>query len=128
MFIIWGNRTRTTEIGMGQFTCPLCRTMQIYTRKRITQYFTLYFIPLFPTGTVGDVVQCKKCLRNWKPEVLRVKPLQPSPDCERGAEPRRTPPVMRPKAPLRLRVDYNPVVAGKGEEHAGAGLDPGTFG
>jgi hypothetical protein len=74
MLIIVGFRTRKTEIGMGRFLCPNCRGMQTYRRKRMARYFTLYFVPLFPMGTLGEVVQCQGCLWEWKPEVLRPDP------------------------------------------------------
>ena len=72
--IIVGFRTRKTEIGMGRFLCPNCRGMQTYRRQRMARYFTLYFVPLFPMGTLGEIVQCQGCLREWKPEVLRPDP------------------------------------------------------
>jgi hypothetical protein len=102
MFIIWGNRTRATEIGMGRFVCPFCRALRTYRRKRVTRYFHLYFIPLFQTGTVAEIVQCQKCFQSWRPEVLRLKPLQPGPDGERNAGPRLASAASRPKAPSRL--------------------------
>jgi hypothetical protein len=40
----------------------------------MARYFTLYFVPLFPMGTLGEIVQCQACLREWKPEVLRPDP------------------------------------------------------
>jgi hypothetical protein len=74
VLIIAGFRTRNKEIGMGRFLCPNCRGMQTYRRKRLARYFTLYFVPLFPMGTLGEIVQCQGCLREWKPEVLRPNP------------------------------------------------------
>jgi hypothetical protein len=77
MFIIFGFRTRPKEIGMGRFGCPTCRKMQTYRRVRIVQYFHVFFVPLFPLESFGVFVQCLKCRRCWKPQVLEPRPLSP---------------------------------------------------
>jgi hypothetical protein len=59
MFIIWGTRSRRKEVGTGRFYCPTCRRMQTYKRQRVTRCFSLYFIPLFPVGEGGEIVECQ---------------------------------------------------------------------
>ena len=58
----------------GQFYCPRCATLRPYDLLRVSKYFTLYFIPLFPTSTLGEYVECKVCFTTFKPEVLTYTP------------------------------------------------------
>jgi hypothetical protein len=59
--IIWGSKVRESRIGAGTFFCPYCAADRPYTHKRMSRYFTLYFIPLFPTSTLAQYVECGKC-------------------------------------------------------------------
>lgn len=72
--IIWGSKGRTKEVSRGQFYCPRCATLRPYVRRRVSKYFTLYFIPLFPTSTLGEYVECGACFTTFKPEVLEYAP------------------------------------------------------
>ena len=72
--IIWGSRGRTSVVQEGQFNCPRCRTNQPYRLKRVQRWFTLYFIPLFPMGVLGEYAECGGCLTTWKTEVLQGGP------------------------------------------------------
>ena len=44
---------------------------------RVSKYFTLYFIPLFPIDNLGEYVQCQTCKQMYKPEVLSYEPPSP---------------------------------------------------
>lgn len=68
--IIWGWKSREKRIGTGSFYCLSCGAENDYTHYRVSQYFTLYFIPLFPMSTLGEYVQCSRCTRQFAPEVL----------------------------------------------------------
>jgi rubredoxin len=70
--IIYGYRNREFEMGTGNFYCPKCETQRPYKFKKVTRYFTLFFIPLFPLGTVSQYVECSVCGRTYKPEVLSL--------------------------------------------------------
>ena len=72
--IIWGSKGRTKRVQTGQFYCPRCATLCPYDLLRVSKYFTLYFIPLFPTSTLGEFVECKVCFTTFKPEVLTYTP------------------------------------------------------
>jgi hypothetical protein len=74
--IIWGSTGKEKEIAAGRFFCPRCMAQCGYRHIRVSNYFTLYFIPLFPTETLGDYVQCRQCLGQFKPEVLRIPPAE----------------------------------------------------
>lgn len=68
--IILGATPRYKTIGKGQFYCPHCGATTLYERKKATRYFTLYFIPIFPMGEMGEVVQCQTCHTIFEPGVL----------------------------------------------------------
>ncbi len=71
MFIIWGSRSMTKKLASGSFFCPGCRGNTGYTHLRYKRWFTLYFIPVFPTSVLGEVVHCQSCGGDYKPEVLQ---------------------------------------------------------
>jgi len=73
--IIWGTKGREKEIGTGTFYCPRCDTQKPYTRKKVSKYFTLFFIPLFEIKELGEYLQCSECNTTYKPEVLNFSPL-----------------------------------------------------
>lgn len=72
--IIWGSKGCEKVVDQGQFHCPRCDEPRSYTHKRVSNYFTLYFIPLFPTSTLGEYVECYSCGETYKPEVLSYRP------------------------------------------------------
>jgi hypothetical protein len=72
--IIWGSKGKADCIQRGQFFCPRCASLQSYEWIRVRKYFTLYFIPLFSTDTLGEYVECKGCLTPFRPEVLEYSP------------------------------------------------------
>ena len=72
--IIWGSRGRTSVVQEGQFHCPRCRGNQPYQLKRVQRWFTLYFIPIFPMGVLGEYAECGQCQTTWKTEVLTAPP------------------------------------------------------
>ncbi len=79
MLIIFGTRARQSEVGSGEFTCPRCGAKRQYVRKKVNRVFTLYFIPLFPMGTLGEFVECQTCHTTFKPEVIHMKIQQAPP-------------------------------------------------
>lgn len=70
--IIWGSRAKDKTIGQGGFFCPACKNQTSYSHQRVSRYFTLYFIPLFPTQTLGEYIRCGTCRSELRPEVLRL--------------------------------------------------------
>ncbi len=59
--IIWGSKAKEAQVGTGVFFCPNCLAQSSHSRMRVSRYFTLYFIPLFPTATLGEYVKCGTC-------------------------------------------------------------------
>jgi transcription elongation factor Elf1 len=78
--IIFGTRVRHKVIGEGKFFCPKCQTQRLYQHKRASRYFTLYFLPIFPVGKLGEFVECQTCGVAYEMSVLNLKgPVQPRP-------------------------------------------------
>lgn len=77
--IIFGTRTRVSTVERGQFICPRCGPGQKYERKHAKRWFTLYFIPVFPVGDLGQFIECGLCHGTFKVEVLSLR-LPPVPD------------------------------------------------
>jgi hypothetical protein len=70
--IIWGSKVKIKTVDSGVFYCPHCRLDTAFEHLRASRYFTLYFIPLFPTSTVGEGIRCKSCSGEYSPEILKV--------------------------------------------------------
>jgi len=75
--IIWGSTSRDKVLGQGMFGCPNCRQTTPFTHKKVQRYFTLYFIPLFPIGTIAEFVECGQCGGNFQASVLQQIPQLP---------------------------------------------------
>jgi ribosomal protein L40E len=74
--IIWGSKAKQKEIATGAFYCPQCREQSPYSHIRVSRYFTLYFIPLFPTDTLGEAICCRNCGGEFKTSVLSLSAEQ----------------------------------------------------
>ncbi len=68
--IIFGTRGVNSTVSQGQFLCPQCETEQHYKHKKVTRFFTLYFIPIIPLGRMGEFVECQSCRGTYVPRVL----------------------------------------------------------
>ncbi len=66
MIIIFGTKGREEEIDSGQFECPACGERTLFKRKRVARYFTLFFIPVFRTRTLGEYIECQACGRTFE--------------------------------------------------------------
>ena len=74
--IIFGTRGVKTTKATGNFNCPQCEQKRDYRHRKVTQFFTLYFIPLIPLGSKGEYVECDHCKGTFIPRVLDNKPSQ----------------------------------------------------
>ncbi|MCA9619183.1 MAG: zinc-ribbon domain-containing protein, partial [Myxococcales bacterium] len=72
--IIYGTRAVEGTKGEGTFWCPDCRGQAPYVHKRLRRFFTLYFIPLIPLGTIEEWVECRQCASTYEPSVLDAGP------------------------------------------------------
>lgn len=78
MLIFFGTKGMTSVQRKGTFHCPSCGPGAGYEQKSVTRFFTLFFVPLFPMGKVGDFVVCERCGGNFKPEVFSWGGIVPS--------------------------------------------------
>lgn len=59
--IIWGSKVRVVKGNSGYFDCPRCGSRQPFEQMRAARYFTLYFVPLFETASLGEFARCLTC-------------------------------------------------------------------
>lgn len=69
-FLIWGTKVRFKAIANGTFFCPRCGGDRPYERRLAKRWFHLYYIPLFPTSTLGEQVRCGVCQTSYNESVL----------------------------------------------------------
>jgi len=72
--LIWGTTQLKSVVETGVFDCPQCQCETQYKRKKATEYFTLYFIPLIPLGFRGFVTECQQCKLTYTDDVLNFDP------------------------------------------------------
>jgi uncharacterized RDD family membrane protein YckC len=78
MLIIFGRKTVETPVARGEFVCPNCRDKRTYILKKHERFFSLFFIPIFPTGSLGEAVECTSCGLKYVPNsVLSPDEYQP---------------------------------------------------
>jgi len=79
MILIWGSRALTKKLGDGQFYCPTCDDEDCdYTHMRSREWFTLYFLPVFPIGGPMEYIECRHCKQTYKESVLDLEPPTPA--------------------------------------------------
>jgi uncharacterized tellurite resistance protein B-like protein len=97
-FIIFGTRGVRSTVEQGQFYCPQCDGQKPYKLKKVTQFFTLYFIPLIPLGSKGKYVECQNCKNTYIERILEMKPTI---DVSERPQP-------KPQVESRPRIESNP--------------------
>jgi hypothetical protein len=71
MLLIFGFRSRAKRMAEGTFFCPKCGADRSYLLEQIRQWFTFFFVPIFPTGRpLGEHVRCTTCNTRFRPEIL----------------------------------------------------------
>ncbi|AWL27854.1 zinc-ribbon domain-containing protein [Acinetobacter defluvii] len=62
MLFIFGISPKTVKTDQGQFVCPICKTRSAYEIKTQRNYFSLFFIKLFPVSKPREsAVVCLNC-------------------------------------------------------------------
>ncbi len=62
--IIWGNKWVFKPVAggwTGEIHCPECGTGRQFSEKQPVKYFTLYWLPLFPTSRGESFIECNSC-------------------------------------------------------------------
>jgi len=66
MFFLFGWGPRAKDLGADEYrTCTHCNNHQQWRRTEVTNWITLFFIPVIPTGRKVSV-QCPICGFGWE--------------------------------------------------------------
>jgi hypothetical protein len=68
VFVIFGTRTVKTPIRNGlklRRVCGRCRLLSQMQEYRSREYFTLFFIPIFPVSKGEGLLVCERCRANF---------------------------------------------------------------
>jgi uncharacterized tellurite resistance protein B-like protein len=71
-----GFQTTRPIVDVGSFDCPNCNQHRSYERRLLKNWLSLYFIPVIPMGTSGEVLRCTSCKMEFPVEA----PGQTSPN------------------------------------------------
>jgi len=63
--IIWGSRNKIHEEGIINYVCLVCTEPQV-TVCSYRSWFTLFFIPVFPTESKKYFLSCANCENSYK--------------------------------------------------------------
>lgn len=67
--IFFGTTGIKSTLEKGHFDCPQCQCETRYKHKKVTKFFTLYFIPIIQLGKIGEYVECQNCKTTFVPRV-----------------------------------------------------------
>ena len=81
-----GLSTTKPVIDTGSFECPKCHQQRSYQRKAIKNWISIYFIPIIPIGSSGEVLQCTKCKIEFPAKSAPQSQASDSPTSEDFAE------------------------------------------
>ena len=69
--IVFGTKGRSFKIDSGQFYCPNCKTKKNFDKKNTQNWFTLYWIPIFPTGSKeNEHIECETCSNIYHLDII----------------------------------------------------------
>lgn len=102
--IIFGTRGVRSTVQQGTFICPQCQDQQNYKHKKVTQFFTLYFVPLIPLGNKGEYVECMGCRNTY---ITRILDLQKTIDISNRKDSSGV--IEEPKAQITSQASTAPV-------------------
>ena len=75
LLILFGTKDRRKVVTDGQFICPKCGVEKEYEVISVREWFTLFFIPIFPTANNEEreeFVECKACKSAYDIDVLEI--------------------------------------------------------
>jgi transposase-like protein len=68
--IVFGSKAKTKVVNRGRFICPRCQKSRVYEHKKVTEHFTLYFIPLVKIDDLGEYIECTECATRYTTSIL----------------------------------------------------------
>ncbi|RKX79496.1 MAG: hypothetical protein DRP87_02985 [Spirochaetes bacterium] len=83
-FFIGGVQPKTITLDERLRTCPRCGFTEAQI-KRVDEYISIFFIPLFPVGRGEPILVCNRCgfsepLRRYSSERIKRKPERVAPN------------------------------------------------
>jgi hypothetical protein len=72
VLLIFGLSVFFRTVGEGDFHCTRCGGDRHYRQRIARRWFTLFFIPVVPLNTVGQVVECGTCRTRFNVGALRL--------------------------------------------------------
>ena len=68
--VILGSTEKQQKVSEGLFFCLKCNNIRHYTQTRTSRYLSLFFILLFKTETLYEIVECQDCKNGYDPKIL----------------------------------------------------------
>lgn len=71
MFVVFGVQTVKTRVKQGldiRQHCAGCRFLSRMQEYRFREFFTLFFIPVFPVSKGRDMLVCERCGAGFSPQ------------------------------------------------------------
>lgn len=72
MLLIFGFNVRFKTVSSALFFCPVCGGDRDGALRVARRWFTLFWLPVIPLRTVGEVVECATCGTRFDPEVAHA--------------------------------------------------------
>ncbi|NLD75737.1 MAG: hypothetical protein GX643_03625 [Acidimicrobiales bacterium] len=69
MLLVFGFKIRLSTTASLVFFCPSCGGDRAGSRRSARRWFTLFWIPVVPLKSVGEVVECETCHTRFDPTV-----------------------------------------------------------
>ena len=75
MTIIFGTKSKQKNLGIvGNFECSRCNNVSEWSLMHTQQWFTLFWIPIFPISKKHEYMQCPICGQGYEvPKDLEEK-------------------------------------------------------
>ncbi|HEY7488604.1 MAG TPA: hypothetical protein VH912_29450 [Streptosporangiaceae bacterium] len=76
MLLVFGLSVFFRTVGEGVFHCQNCGGDRGYRRRIGRRWFTVFFLPVVPLGSVGEIVECRACRTRFRTSVLRLPTVE----------------------------------------------------
>ena len=67
MIIVYGTKNKIKNLGIvGKYECSRCNNISDLQFMSSQQWFTLFWIPIFPISKKQEFMQCSICHQNYQ--------------------------------------------------------------
>ena len=70
MFLLLGEKVKTRSEQVGQHSCPVCKSDQLFTEQVESLWFALFGLSVLPLEDRAHYWRCENCLTAYKPRQL----------------------------------------------------------